>query len=98
MLTGDHKPKPIEAVTEAYREMMADLRQKLYRKIKRCHQHEKAAWKNLSEIESQIDFIYKRINTVKEELVSCMQVTSREGKSDSTLLLYYTVPLAGLYN
>ena len=53
---------------------MVDLRDKLYNKIKRCHQNEKAAWKNLSEIESHIDVIYKRIDTVKQELVSCKQV------------------------
>ena len=70
---GDHKLKPIEAVTEIYQENMARLREKLYYKIKRCHQNEKAAWKNLSEIEGQIDGIHRRIDTVKQELVSLIK-------------------------
>ena len=51
------------------RDKLRSLSQIVYKKIQKCRNHGKSAWKGLADLEEHVETIYMRIDRIADEMV-----------------------------
>ena len=64
-----HTVVPIKQVTAGIRRQLNKLTEEVYKKLKRCRNIEKSAWRRLSDYEEHVETIHKQIDESIEQMV-----------------------------
>ena len=64
-----HTVVPIKQVTAGIRRQLNKLTEEVYKKMKRCRNIEKSAWRRLSDYEEHVETIHKQIDESIEQMV-----------------------------
>ena len=65
-----HTVAPIKQVTAGMRKQLNKLTEEVYKKLKRCRNIEKSAWRRLSDYEEYVETIHDQIDESIEQLVT----------------------------
>ena len=64
-----HTVAPIKQVTAGMRKQLNKLTEEVYKKMKRCRNIEKSAWRRLSDYEEYVETIHNQIDESIEQMV-----------------------------